>query len=88
MNTIQQNPLQSSHLNEPEVPSLFYFILGIILVFGSGVTANGENLRTNNSIPVEVMVYENQENFTIDLANTSNPKLEDRLIVLSGGLKH
>jgi hypothetical protein len=77
MNTIQQKHVQSSHLNEPEVPILFYFILGIILVFGSGVTANGQDINFNSSVPAEIMVCENQESFTIEFTNTFNASLED-----------
>lgn len=82
MNTIQQKPLQSPHLSEPEVPILFYIILGIILVFGSGVTANGQNLSFNSSVPAEIMVCENQESFTIEFTNTSNASLEDVEVLL------
>ena len=77
MNTIQQNPLQSSHIKEPEVPNLFYFILGMILVFGSGVTADGQNSSLYNSTPTEIKVRKNQEKFTSEFPNTSNTNLVD-----------
>ncbi|MFK8007232.1 MAG: hypothetical protein AB8H03_12720 [Saprospiraceae bacterium] len=75
MSTIQQNPLQSSPIKESEVPTLFYFILGMILVFGSGASANGQD-----SVPSEIEGSENKESFTIEFTNTTNASSEDVLI--------
>lgn len=80
MNTSQQNPLSSSHIKEPEVPSLFYFILGMILVFGSGVTANGQEFSSNNSASTEIMDTKNKEDISIKFTNTSNLNLGDELM--------
>lgn len=82
MNTIQQKSLQPSHLNEPEVPTFFYFILGMILVFGSGVNAGEQNVNFNNPIPAEIMASEEDNNFIVGFTNISNANIEDVEVLL------
>lgn len=71
MNTIQQNPIKSSQIKEPEVPTWFYFILGMILVIGSDTTAEGQNHKSDDEVPTEIMVYKNQKVFTNENVNIS-----------------
>ncbi|MFK7773682.1 MAG: hypothetical protein AB8F94_16145 [Saprospiraceae bacterium] len=88
MNTTQQNSLQSSSTKEPEVPNLFIFILGMILVFGSGVKNNGQEFNFNDSVSTEVTILDNQENFTSEFINTTDARLEDVLAEIPVKMKN
>ncbi len=83
MSTIRKESNEISKMEQQEIPDLWYFLFGMMLVFFSSFEAQGQNLNFNNQVPDGIMVCETAETFTVEFSNTSGGTLNGVEVVVS-----
>lgn len=78
MNTIQKEtslPNKLSDSEEQNISPWFVLVLGMTILFLSCLEVDAQSISFNNTVPTDLMVCEDGENFTIEFTNTSNSDL-------------
>ncbi len=78
MNTIQNETTESTDLiesTEQQFSPWFVLVLGMTILYLSCLEVNAQSISFNNTVPTELMVCEDGENFNVEFTNTSNSDL-------------
>ncbi len=58
-------------LMKSEIPDIYYFFLGLLIVILSSFSANAQDISFNHTIPTEVTTCGDIESFTVEFTNNS-----------------